>query len=40
MQEKHIAVVITLIIFPGLIAVNPNFGSTTSGDVQTTELRV
>ena len=40
MQENHIALVITLIIFPGLIVVDPNFGSTTSGDIQTTELRV
>ena len=38
MQEKHIVMIITLIIFPGLIVVDPNFGSTTSGDVKFPEI--
>ena len=38
MQEKYIAMVIILIILPGLIAVDPNFGSTTSEDVQFPEI--
>ena len=38
MQDTHIVMVIILIIFPGLIAVDPNFGSTTPGDVQFPEI--
>ena len=40
MQDTHIVMVITLIILPGYIVVDNNFGSTRSGDIQTTELWV